>query len=125
IPTWIFTEFMTGTNLDNKTKNKFVGGTNGVGVKITSAYSKHLTVETCDGSLKFIQQNRTIKDIDDPIITECDEGEDEYTKLTFMLDYDLVKYNKKNILDLHDLVKTRVLQCATFCKNATVYFNNK
>lgn len=117
IAEWAFTSPLTGTNFGNNTKN--VGGTNGIGVKLTSVYSKYLYVRTSDGKNVFEQKNYGLKVIDAPVITES-KTNNQGTIVTFLLDFDYIKFTDFDLLS--QLIHTRLVQLSAFT-NGSININ--
>jgi DNA topoisomerase-2 len=86
-PQMIFTEFLAGSNLDDEeTKERVVGGQNGLGAKITAVFSDFFTVETVDSGKKYTQTFRDgLLNIEPPTI-KAFKGK-PYTKFTFLPTY--------------------------------------
>jgi DNA gyrase/topoisomerase IV subunit B len=124
-PQLIFGEFMAGSNFDDS-KERIVGGQNGIGSKLTVVFSTEFTIETVDSTnkLKYRQVFRDgLTKIDPPELEPVNATVKPYTKITFMPDYtefklNPIKFNKT----LHELMQTRAWQAAAYT-NAKVYFN--
>jgi DNA topoisomerase-2 len=123
----IFTEMFAGTNLDDEeTKERVVGGQNGVGSKITVVFSKEFTVETIDQDkkVKYVQTYRNNLDvIEPPKITKTTAK--PYTKISFLLDFQMFKTTKEKFEStLYKLLQLRTYQAAAYTRIPT-YFNDK
>jgi DNA topoisomerase II len=126
-PQAIFSQFLSGDNFNDE-NNRIVGGTNGLGNKVTLAFSDLVKLETYDDTRKILY-TQTFKDrlniIEPPVVTKQDgKG---YTKVLFLPSYKEFCYKKynsevgKNILKL---IKTRAYQTSAFLgKNCKVWFN--
>ena len=122
IPEIIFGEFNTSSNYDD-TEARIVGGTNGLGAKLTNIFSKKFTVEICDGKNHYIQtweNNMSIKS--EPKIKASKKK--SFTKISFIPDY--IRFNTIGLDDTLLLLKTRVYEaCAITDKRVSVFFNEE
>jgi len=122
IPEIIFGEFNTSSNYDD-TEARIVGGTNGLGAKLTNIFSKKFTVEICDGKNHYIQtweNNMSIKS--EPKIKASKKK--SFTKISFIPDY--IRFNVIGLDDTLLLLKTRVYEaCAITDKRVSVFFNEE
>ena len=122
IPELIFANLLTSSNYDD-TQERTTGGLNGLGAKLTAIFSKSFTVETAKNGKKYIQTfTDNLSKISKPKITE---STDEYTKITFVPDYE-----KFGITGINDFTKSilekRVLDlCAITPKNVAVHLNGQ
>lgn len=126
IPQLIASEFLAGDNLDDAGDN-IKGGTNGIGLKLVSAFSKSLTLTTLDNVNGFLY-NQTFKNgltqIEPPEIEKVSKKTPSYTSISFIPDYDEFKLDIKSFNStLNELLQTRAWQAAAFT-NAAVYYNN-
>ncbi len=127
-PQLIFTEFLSGSNLDDDEDNeRIVGGQNGIGAKLTVVFSKKFTIETYDEktSLHYTQNYLNNLDIiEEPIIKK--EKKKPFTKITFMPDYEKFKINptKEFIKVLISVVETRAWFAAAYSE-LNVKFNSE
>jgi DNA topoisomerase-2 len=86
-PSLIFGELLTSSNYDD-TKKKTTGGKNGLGSKLSSAYSKSFTVEIGDAERKkhFIQEwTNNMQNTDGPKVTKYSK-KTSYVDITFYPD---------------------------------------
>lgn len=125
VPEMIFGNLLTGSNYDD-TEQRTCAGMHGLGIKLTSIFSKSFKIETVDSSVgkKYIQtftENMTIKS--KPKITDCSQK--SYTKVTFLPDYE--KFNMEGLdKSTFSLLKRRVYECiACTNKNVSIYFNGE
>ncbi len=122
IPELIFANLLTSSNFDD-TQERTTGGLNGLGAKLTAIFSKSFTVETAKNGKKYIQTfTDNLSKISKPKITE---STDEYTKITFVPDYE-----KFGIIGINDftnsILEKRVLDlCAITPKNVSVHLNGQ
>ena len=124
VPTLIFGELFQGSNVKND-PNSIIGGTNGIGSKLSNFLSTTFCVETVDKvrGLHFKQIWRDGgRDRCDPVITTLATKAAPYTKLTFTPDYSLFSY-KAFTPELHsallDVVRTRVVLASIYAHFAT------
>ncbi len=125
-PQLMFGEFLTGSNFDDS-KDRIVGGQNGIGSKLTIVFSKCFTVETADAISKLIYKQafrEGLTVIDPPEITALGKTK-PYTKITFMPDYDEFKVKIGSFYPtLYKIIETRAWQAAAYT-NIKVYFNDR
>jgi len=122
IPELIFANLLTSSNYDD-TQERTTGGLNGLGAKLTAIFSKSFTVETAKNGKKYIQTfTDNLSKISKPKITESN---DEYTKITFIPDYE--KFGITGINDFtNSILEKRVLDlCAITPKNVAVHLNGQ
>ena len=124
IPTLIFGELLSSSNYNDDDKRK-VGGTNGLGAKLTNIYSTEFEVETIDSvnNKKFYQKfSNNMYTKDKPKVTSG-KGKKSYTKISFIPDFE--KFGIKGLTkDIMALFKKRVYDIAMTC-TAKVYYNDK
>ena len=124
IPSMIFGELLTSGNYDDDEKRK-VGGTNGLGAKLTNIYSTEFIVETIDAEAnkKFYQKFTNNMYNKEKAKVTSSNGKKSYTKITFVPDFEKFGIDglSKNIISLF---KKRVYDIA-MTSNAKVYYNDK
>ncbi len=126
IPELIFGNMLTSTNYDD-TQEKIIGGTNGLGSKLTSIFSTFFEVETIDHSrkLQYIQRFENNMSVTLPAkITKCTKK--PYTIIRFKPDYD--RFNMKSGLtdDMYNIISKRVYDaCAVTDNDVTIHFNGE
>lgn len=89
IPSMIFGELLTSGNYDDDDKRK-VGGTNGLGAKLTNIYSVEFEIETIDADTnkKFYQKfANNMYNKEKPKIMSANDKK-SYTKISFIPDYE-------------------------------------
>lgn len=89
IPELVFTHFLTSSNYNDE-DTRLKSGLNGLGAKITSAFSKKFIIETQYDNIYYKQtykKNLTI--IEEPIIKQIEKP--EFTKITFYPDFSKFK----------------------------------
>jgi DNA topoisomerase-2 len=130
VPQLISTEFLAGSN-NTDDKSRISGGTNGLGIKLTSNNSKHFILETVDLERKkhYVQESHNrLKRIDPPIIQPLKNIELSNihrkggTTFKFLPAYDIyaVKIDK-DYNDLNTLFKTRAIHTAVHTGLSVVY----
>jgi len=118
VPELIFGHLLSSSNY-NDDEDRTGAGTNGIGAKASSIYSKRFVVETVDSNnkLKFVQEyteNMTI--IGKPKITKNSTA--SYTKITFLPDY--ARFKMRGLeKDTVSLLMKRVYDCLA-CTNPSV-----
>jgi DNA topoisomerase-2 len=127
LPTLIFAYLFQGSNRED---NKPVGGTNGIGAKITNCLSTEFQLDTVRDGKLFSQKWEQMKSIEhDPKITSTKVK--PYTRLTFMPNYSHFGYTDETLItampDITSLLCSRVAMAAMFCRyclpNVNVKFN--
>lgn len=131
VPEVIFTNFRCGSNLKT-TEDHAVGGTNGLGIKLTNVHSDWLELQTVDAKRKklFTQRYELASYvIEDPIIEDYREA--SYTQLRFLPTYSRFGYgtkpNQEEFQEFIDIVRYKLYLLATFLsfKKVGVYLNDE
>lgn len=129
VPELIFGHLLTSSNYDDSIR-KITGGRNGYGAKLTNIFSKKFTIETLDtkNKKKYVQvfsKNMSIKSAPEITTISNDNGEKDYTKITF--EPDLSKFKMKELEDdIVTLMKKRVYDLAgTSPAHISVHLNGK
>ncbi len=125
-PQLIFGEFMAGSNFGDS-KDRIVGGQNGIGSKLTVVFSKIFTIETLD-SISGLVYKQSFCDgltrIEPPEIKKA-TSKKSYTKITFLPNYAEFDLQINTFADtLNKLLETRAWQAAAYV-NAKVYYNDE
>ncbi len=124
IPSMIFGELLTSGNYDDD-EERIVGGTNGLGAKLTNIYSSEFEIETLDADTnkKFYQKfTNNMYNKEKPKITSGG-GKKSYTKITFTPDFE--KFGVEGLTkDVIALFKKRVYDIA-MNSGVKVYYNEK
>ena len=126
VPELIFSHLLTSTSFD-ESKVSITGGIHGLGVKLTSIFSKYFKVEVGDPINKrsfsqIYKNNLSIKS--KPIISNYNKSTG-YVKITFRPDLNYFKLKNINV-DLLGLMYRRVYDLAALArKNVKVYLNDK
>jgi len=121
-PELIFSHLLTGENYDD-TKQRMVGGRNGLGSKLTNIFSKKFIVECFDGK-KLYQQttSNNMKDIKAPSIKR--KTGSPYTKITYYPDFSQFDFNTLTE-DLKKIMFKRCLDVKAYIKDVDVIVNGK
>ena len=127
-PEMIFTKFLTSGNYDKK--GKITGGKNGLGSKLTCAYSDWFEIDIVDTErrLKYSQRySNNLFKIDEPKIEKISKTiKDGITKIKFLPDYKRFELKKGLNDDMYNLLTKRVYDAAgTTNSNVKVYFNDE
>ena len=136
IPEMIFSKEMSGSNFSTDDTEKISAGMNGSGAKITNILSKTFEIETTDlkNKLHYYQKFENGNEIKNlPIITKLTkvdkDKKDPYTKVTFLLEYELFNkegYNKEMTEVLDQLLYTRMNYVAVYCQSKyKIYYNDE
>eukprot|EP00747_Dinoflagellata_sp_TGD_P131237 gnl/TRDRNA2_/TRDRNA2_174938_c5_seq1.p1 gnl/TRDRNA2_/TRDRNA2_174938_c5~~gnl/TRDRNA2_/TRDRNA2_174938_c5_seq1.p1 ORF type:complete len:1261 (-),score=369.85 gnl/TRDRNA2_/TRDRNA2_174938_c5_seq1:302-4027(-) len=125
VPELVFGHLLTSDNY-NDNDAKTVGGRNGYGAKLANVFSLEFTIETCDGSKKYIQnfeKNMSVKH--PPKITDVRGKPAQYTKVTFKPD--VAKFGMTKLdTDIVSLLTKRVYDCAgSTLEKCQVFFNGE
>lgn len=127
IPELVFGHLLTGENFED-TQQRVVGGRNGYGAKLANIFSKKFTVETSDGrSGQTYTQTWTenMAVAEKPKIT-ASKSKKEYTKVTFIPDYERFGMPDGLDTDTIALLKKRVFDIAGVTdKSVKVSLNGK
>lgn len=132
IPQLVSTEFLAGSN--NVTdENRISGGTNGLGIKLTSNNSKHFVLETADIDRKkyFVQESHDrLERIDPPRIqplrtlASTNIHKKGGTSFRFLPAYDIYGIDiQKEYGELNLLFKTRAIHTAAHTGLSVIYNN--
>ena len=121
VPQLISTEFLAGSN-NSSDDTRISGGTNGLGIKLTSNNSKHFILETVDLISKkhYVQESHNrLETTDPPTITLLknlplsNSHKKGGTTFKFLPDYSIYKINIAEDYDeLNTLFKTRAIHTA-------------
>lgn len=124
IPTMLFGNLMTSVNYDAN-EERLGAGTHGLGVKLTSVFSKELTIELVDHRAKkhFTQRfHDNLKSHDKPTIRSA-ASKAPFTKVTFLPDY--ARFGMAGLDDdTFALLRKRAMDaCALTDASVSVTFN--
>ena len=133
IPEMIFTHFLTSTNYDDD-KTRLKSGLNGLGAKITSAFSKLFIVETESDGIVYRQRYKDNLNVIEPAsVTPSTKKKrkimNDFTRITFYPDFN--RLNIKCITpETFRIIERRAYDIAAYVSTSSgvfpkVYFNNK
>ena len=128
IPSLIFGELLSSSNYNDDEKRK-VGGTNGLGAKLTNIYSTGFEVETLDSSSnkKFYQKFTNNMYTKGKAAVASAKGKKSYTLIRFIPDYE--RFGIKGLTsDILSLFKKRVYDIAmsvSLISGTKVYYNDE
>lgn len=136
IPEMIFSKEMSGSNFSTDDTEKISAGMNGSGAKITNILSKTFEIETTDlkNKLHYYQKFENGNEIkNQPIITKLSkvdkEKKDPFTKVTFLLEYELFDskgYNEEIANVLEQLLYTRMNYVSVYLGSKyKIYYNDE
>ncbi len=129
VPTFLFGTLFQGSNRV-QAEDSIIGGTNGLGAKLSNCFSIEFILETCDGKNYFLQRWKNHKSIEEPPIIRnvktsglSAERIAQHTTLSFIPDYKLFGYDtvdgkiSKSLLEtLTKLIRTRVFFAAAYAQ---------
>ena len=120
VPELIFGNLMTGENFDDNDQ-RMVGGTHGLGVKLTNIFSTKFIIETADGKNKYQQFFSSNMDKKTkPTITKSTKN---YTKITYYPDF--IKFQLTEITDeIQSIFLKRAIDIAAYSPDVKVYYND-
>lgn len=128
VPELIFAHLLTSENYDD-TQQRFVGGRNGYGAKLTNIFSTKFIIEVADGKKKYKQTFKnnleTTKSgkFPKPKISES-KTQKTFTKITFYPD--LEKFGLDSITEeLKETLLKRVIDISAYNPKVTIKFNKK
>ena len=122
VPDMIFGELRSGSNFDDA-DDSVSTGQNGEGSTLTNIFSKDFTVDTADGKNRFLctyHDNMSHKDV--PKVTKSAKN---YTKITYLPDYEKLAMPNKLDRDHTRLIERRVYEVAATNPHLKVYLNGK
>lgn len=121
VPEVIFGNLMAGANYDDS-EDRIVAGTNGLGAKLTSIFSKEFVVSTCDGSNHFIQVfSNNMRDRTQPKVKKMSRS---HTEISYAPD--LEKFGLTCIDNDHfKMIEKRVYDIAASNTSLKIYFNGE
>ena len=125
IPTMLFGSLMTSVNYDAN-EERLGAGTHGLGVKLTSVFSRELTIDLVDHRAKkhFTQRfSDNLKTTEKPTIRSA-ASKAPYTKVTFLPDY--ARFGMAGLDDdTYALLRKRAMDaCALTDATVSVFFND-
>lgn len=120
IPELIFGHLLAGENFQD-TEDRFVGGRNGLGSKLTNIFSKYFEVDTADGKNKYFQtftDNMSVVSV-----PKIKKSKISYTKITYKPDFEKFSMTGIDEITMSILIK-RVFDIAAYNTSVKVYFND-
>jgi DNA topoisomerase-2 len=119
VPELIFGHLLTGENFDDS-EERMVGGTHGLGLKLTNIFSKKFTIETSDGKKRYIQTfTNNMDKKTKPKITATNRNK---TKITYYPDFE--KFELTEITDeIQSIFLRRAIDIAAYNPSVNVYYN--
>jgi DNA topoisomerase-2 len=121
VPELIFGQLLTSENYDDDNQ-RFVGGRNGLGAKLSNLYAKEFKVEIGDMKKEYHQifsDNMSV--VSKPKIKKSKKN---FTRITILPDYERFSMTEIDNDTMSVLVK-RVLDIAVYNPTVNVYFNDK
>ena len=127
IPELIFGHLLAGSNFDD-TEQRYGGGRNGLGAKLTAIFSQQFTVETRNKK-KYYKQSfyNNLAKVDKPLILNENKKLDNNlsTIISFKPDWEKLKSNKGLTQDTQQLLYKRILDACVSCSEVKFYFNGQ
>lgn len=125
VPEMLLGHLLSSSNYDDS-KERTIGGMNGIGASAANIYSTKFIVETVDShrELKYIQEfSNNMANKTEPKITKYTKY--PYTKITFIPDYN--RFKLQNLSDdMYSLMMKRAYDvCALTPSTVKVYLNDK
>ena len=122
-PELIFAHLLTGENYDDS-KERIVGGRNGLGAKLTNIFSKKFMIECSDGVQRYRQTiKKNMTEIQKPIIDKA-SSDKAYTKITYYPDYDQFDFDSLSD-DILSIMYKRCLDIAVYNPKVRVSVDGK
>ena len=124
IPELIFGNLLTSTNYDEN-EEKIIGGTNGLGSKVTNIFSKRFDVETVDEERKLVYKQTFSENMSKKTVPDIQKyTKKPYTIIRFLPDYSRFGLEKLSD-DMFQMMKKRAYDaCAVTDSDVTIYFND-
>ena len=132
VPQVALCEFLTGSNFKDNRTSSITGGKNGIGAKLTNAFSKLFIIETNDSVKKLYYYQEChdgLTKISPPTIQKWSQLSSDFhkpfTRITFMPDYEAIGY-KSGYMDIGEvLYRLLYIRCvfASIYSKANVYLN--
>lgn len=121
VPELIFGHLLSGENFDDKDQ-RMVGGTHGLGVKLTNIFSTKFIIETADGKKKYRQSfTNNLSKKNKATISSSNRN---YTKITYYPDFE--KFGLTEITDeIQSVFLRRVIDIAAYSPDVKVTYNGK
>jgi len=121
IPEMVFGHLLSGENFDD-TKDRFVGGRNGLGVKLTNIFSSEFNIETADGNKMYRQKFTNNMSTKTKPYTR--KSKKSFTKVTYKPDFEKFSMEGIDETSMSILVK-RVFDIAAYNPSLRVSLNGR
>jgi DNA topoisomerase-2 len=120
VPELIFGNLMSGENFDENDQ-RMVGGTHGLGVKLTNIFSTKFTIDTSDGKKRYTQ---TFTDnMDKKTKPDIVKSSKNHTCITYYPDFK--KFELVEITDeIQSIFLKRAIDIAAYSPGVKVYYND-
>lgn len=121
IPELIFGHLLTGENYDD-TQDRYVGGRNGYGAKLTNIYSTLFKVETADGKKTYRQKfSNNMSNMTKPYTRKSKQ---KFTRITYKPDFDKFSMSMIDEQTRSILIK-RIFDIAAYNPSIRVQYNGR
>jgi len=121
IPEMVFGHLLSGENFDDS-KERFLGGRNGLGVKAVNIFSKEFNIETADGN-KVYRQKFT-NNMSEQTKPQTRKSKHSFTKVSYKPDFEKFGMNGIDEVTMSILVK-RVFDIAAYNPSLRVSLNGR
>lgn len=121
VPSMVFGLLRTSSNY-NDSEQTSLAGTNGVGSTLTKICSNRFEVITADGNKQLTHIWDNINNTEDVVVIDSEKN---FTKITFDLDFDLLKTNPDVHTDWIYYIKFYLYFLAINNPKCKIYFNDK
>jgi DNA topoisomerase II len=121
VPELIFGHLLTGENYDDSNE-RFVGGRNGYGAKLTNIYSKLFQVETADGKKTYRQKfTNNMSNMTKP---HTRKSKQQFTRITYKPDFE--KFSMESIDEVtKSILVKRIFDIAAYNPKLRVHYNGR
>lgn len=121
IPEMVFGHLLSGENFDDS-KERFLGGRNGIGIKCTNIFSKEFKIETADGNKTYRQKFTNNMSAKTKPYTR--KSKQSFTKITYKPDFE--KFSMEGIdEDAMSILVKRVFDIAAYNPVLRVSLNGR
>jgi len=121
IPEMVFGHLLSGENFDDS-KDRFVGGRNGLGVKLTNIFSSEFIIETADGNKSYRQ--KFSNNMSTKTKPHTRKSKKSFTKVTYKPDFEKFSMEGIDESSMSILVK-RVFDIAAYNPSLRVSLNGR
>ena len=120
----IFFHLLSGENYNDE-EERYTGGRNGLGSKISAIFSTKFKVECCDGKQIYKQwSKKNMSIIEEPEITKAPKDSKSYTEITYYPDYSQFDFDTLTE-DLKSIMYKRCLDVAAYVPDVRISVNGK